>query len=175
MSLTFSAALYTVSILSLPLSCFLCLSVFVSDQLWLCFSLLPSPFLPPSLSLPVLVLGWVPLASFLGQGSPINLDRFPGGRPKSSPRTTSLPQAALPSSSAAGATPCLSHLYQSASLGRGGGCAPSGAQGEERRGRPGGRGRDTPRSAPPPPAPPLPGPCPRPQQCPGRRAAAAAR
>lgn len=170
LSLTFSAALYPVWILSLPLSCFPCLSLCS----WLCFSPLPSPFLPLTLSLPVLVLGSVPLASFLGRpGSPSIWAGSREASPSCLPETTSVPQAELPSSSAASANPCLSPGYQSAALGRGGGCAPSGAHGEERRGWPGGGGPR--RSAPPPPAPPLPGPCPRPQQCPGRRAAAAAR
>ena len=63
----------------------------------------------------------------------------------------------LPPSSAASADPCLSPLYQSANLTRGRGCAPSGAQEEERRDAPPLRVRPRPSGPAPPwslPAPP---------------------
>lgn len=72
LSLIFSASFYSVSVVSLPLSCFLGLSVSVSD--YLCLAVFLSAFLSLPSSLPpssVLVLCSVPLSSFLGRpGSP---------------------------------------------------------------------------------------------------------
>lgn len=152
MSLTvFSCSLHCI----LSLSCFLCLSVFVSDHLCLAMFPLASLSLPSPFPLPVLALGWVPLASFLGQpGSPPIWAGSREASPNCLPETTSVPQAALPRSSAAGANPCLNPLCQSAALGRGGGCAPSGAQGEERRGWPPEGGHSALGPAPSGPAPP---------------------